>query len=104
MPSALDLLAEDGDAGLEIGGLDVGDEAPLETGDEAVFKGGQGVRRAIGSDDYLFLRIVESVEGMEEFLLGLLFLLEELDVVDQEYVDGAIAVLEALRCCRHEAS
>ena len=41
----------------------------------------------VGGDDYLFLRVVERVEGMEELLLGLLLLLQELDVVDQEHID-----------------
>ncbi len=34
---ALCLLLQDGDFGFEIGRLDVGDEAPLEAGAEAVF-------------------------------------------------------------------
>ena len=34
----LGLLAEDGEAGLELGRLDVGDEAPLEPGAEAVLE------------------------------------------------------------------
>ena len=34
----LGLLAEDGEAGLELGRLDVGDEAPLEAGAQAVLE------------------------------------------------------------------
>ena len=93
---AADLLAQDGHAGLEIGRLDVGDESPLEAGDEAVLEGVETLRVAVGRDDDLLLRVVEGVEGVEELLLGLLLLLEELDVVDEEHVDRAVAVLEAL--------
>ena len=37
---------------------------------------------------------MERVEGVEEFLLGLLLALEELDVVDQEHVDVSVFVAE----------
>ena len=40
----LGLLAEDGEAGLELGRLDVGDEAPLEAGAEAVLEAGDRLR------------------------------------------------------------
>jgi hypothetical protein len=37
---------------------------------------------------------VQRVEGVEELLLRLLFVLEKLDVVDQEHVDIAVAALK----------
>ena len=91
----LGLLAEDGEAGLELGWLDVGDEAPLEPGAEAVLEGGDRLRRPVGRDDDLAALAVELVERVEELLLELLGALEELDVVDQEHVEVAVATLEA---------
>jgi hypothetical protein len=51
-------------------------------------------RRHIAGDDDLLVVIVERVEGVEERLLRLCFSLEELDVVDQQDVDIAVASLE----------
>ena len=45
-PLALRLLAEDRDAGLEVGRLHVGDEAPLEPAAHAVFEAGEVLRAA----------------------------------------------------------
>ena len=59
----------------------------LERGDRA--------RRPVGGDDDLPAGLVEAVEGMEELLLDPLLVLEELDVVDQEDVVVAVALLEA---------
>ena len=91
----LGLLAEDGEAGLELGRLDVGDEAPLEPGAEAVLEAGDRLRRAVGRDDDLATLAVELVERVEELLLELLGALEELDVVDEQHVEVAVAPLEA---------
>ena len=44
----------------------------------------------------LAARLVERVEGVEELLLDPLLALEELDVVDQQHVVVAVALLEAL--------
>ena len=43
----LRLLAQDGEAGLELGRLDVGDEAPLEAGAQAVLQAGDGLGRRL---------------------------------------------------------
>ncbi len=89
------LLLKDGDLGLEVRRLDVGDEAPLEAGAEAVFEVRQLLRRPVRRDDDLLHRLVERIEGVEELFLGALFAGEELDVVDQEDVDVAELVAEA---------
>ena len=52
--------------------------------------------RSRGDDD-LLVRVVQGVEGVEELLLRLHLALQELDVVDQQHVDVAVAALEALR-------
>ena len=53
-------------------------------------------RRPVGRDHDLPAGLVERVEGVEELLLDPLLALEELDVVDQEDVVVAVALLEAL--------
>ena len=50
--------------------------------------------RSRGDDD-LLVGVVQGVEGVEELLLRLLLALQELDVVDQQHVDVAVAALEA---------
>jgi hypothetical protein len=85
-----------GDAGLEVGRLDVGDEAPLEAVAQSVLQRLQPLRRAVGGQDDLLVGVVEGVEGVEELLLGLGLPLQELDVVDEEHVDVAVAALEAV--------
>ena len=97
---ALGLVAEDGEAGLEVGGLDVGDQALLEPAAEPVLQRADGVGRAVGGQHDLPVRLVEVVEGVEELLLGLLLPLDELDVVDQQHVDVAVAALEGVVRCR----
>ncbi len=90
------LLAQDGDAGLEVGGLDVGDQAPLEPAAQPVLERGDLLGRPVRGDHDLLVGIVKRVEGVEELLLGALLALQELDVVDQQDVDVAVAALEGL--------
>ena len=49
----LRLLAENGDAVLEVGQLDVGDHSPLEAGDEPCFEAGNLRWRPIAGQDDL---------------------------------------------------
>ena len=92
----LRLLAKDGHFGLEIGRLDVGGESPLESRAQPLFERGDLFRRTIGGEDDLLLRLVERVERVEELFLRPLLAGDELDVVEQQRVDGAIAVAERL--------
>ena len=91
------LLAQDRDAGLEVGRLDVGEQAPLEPGAHALLEAGQLLGRQVGGDDDLLVGVVQRVEGVEELLLRLHLALQELDVVDQQDVDVAVAALEVGR-------
>jgi hypothetical protein len=88
-------LLQDGDFGLEIGGLNVGDQSPLEAAAQAVFDLGELFGRAIAGDDDLLHRVVQGVEGVEELLLRALFAGKELDVVDEKNVDAAEFIAEA---------
>ena len=92
----LDLLAQDRDPRLEVGRLDVGDQAPLEARAQPLLERRDVARRPVGGDRDLPAGLVDRVEGVEELLLDPLLVLEELDVVDQEQVVGAVALLEAL--------
>ena len=88
------LLAQDRDAGLEVGRLDVGDQAPLEPVAQPVLERLEPLGRPVGGEHDLLVGVVEGVEGVEELLLGLDLALQELDVVDQQHVDVAVAALE----------
>ena len=93
-PIHLRLLAQDRDAGLQLRRLDVGDQAPLEPGAQPVLEGGQLLGRPVRGDDDLLVRVVQRVEGVEELLLDAFLALDELDVVDEQHVDVAVAALE----------
>ena len=87
------LLAQDRDASLELGRLDVGDQAPLEPVTEPVLQRDQLLGGAVAGDHDLRVGVVQGVEGVEELLLGLFLVLQELDVVDEEHVDVAVPTL-----------
>ena len=91
---AFGLLAQDRESGLQVGGLDVGDQAHLEPAAESVLEGRDGIRRTVGGQHELALALVQRVERVEELLLGLLAPFQELDVVDQQHIDVAVAPFE----------
>ena len=78
-------------------GLHVGDQAPLEPAAQPVLEGLEALGRAVGGEHDLLVGVVQGVEGVEELLLRLGLALEELDVVDEQHVDLAVAPLERLR-------
>ncbi|MEZ5168100.1 MAG: hypothetical protein R2695_17040 [Acidimicrobiales bacterium] len=65
----LGLLAEDGEAGFEIGTLDVGDQAPLEPVAEAILEGRHRAGGPIRREHDLLVVLVQLVERVEELLL-----------------------------------
>ena len=86
-----DALAQDRQPRGEVGRADVGDQAGLEARAQAVLQRVDVARRPVGGEDELGAGLVERVEGVEELLLGLGLALEELDVVDEQDVDAAVA-------------
>ena len=78
------------------GGVDLDGEAPLEAVAKALLERGQGSRRPVARDHDLLAGREQGVEGVDELLLGALLALEELDVVDEQRVEPAVALLEAL--------
>ena len=87
-------LAQDRHARFDIGRLQLRGQAPLETGNQAMFEVRDLRRRPIAREDDLLMAVEERVEGVEKFLLGALLAAEELDVVDQEQVRLAVALAE----------
>ena len=89
-------LAQDGDARAAVRRSDVGDQSALEALAQAVLERVEVARQAVGGQDELGAAFVEGVEGVEELLLGTGLALQELDVVDQQDVRGAVRILEPL--------
>ena len=89
------LGAQDGQAGLEVGRVDLGDEARQEPAAQPVLEGLDRLGRPVRGQDDLLRGALEVVVGVKELLLEALFALHELDVVDQEDVAIAIATLES---------
>ena len=90
----LGLRAEDGDPRLEVRGREVRDEAPFEAGAEPLLQRQDGLRRPVGGQDDLLAVLVDRVERVEELFLGPFLVRDELDVVDQQQVDPAVARAE----------
>ena len=97
-PGLLDQAAQDGQPGRQVGRLDGDGQAPLEAVAQARGEGRELARDPVGGEDQLAAGLIEGVEGVEELLLGGGLALEELDVVDQQHVDVAVAGLEGLGC------
>ena len=64
----------------------------------------QQLGRQVAGDDDLLVGVVQRVERVEELLLGLHLALQELDVVDEQDVDVAVAALERCRLVVADAS
>ena len=93
----LGLPGEDDDLGLQVGGLNIGDQTPLEPGSQALLERRDVPGRAVAGHDDLLLGFVQSIERVKELLLGALFAGQELDVVDEEQIDVSVAFLEINR-------
>ena len=61
---------------------------------EPLLEGEDRLRRPVGRQHDLLAVLVDRVEGVEELLLGPLLVGDELDVVDEEQVDPAVAGTE----------
>ena len=90
----LGVLVKNGETSLYIGGLDVGEKPPFEATSEPILQRGEMAGMSIGGNDQLTAGLVERVERVEELFEDLLLALEELNIVEQQDVDSAVAVLE----------
>ena len=82
--------------GLEVGQLDVDHEAAHQARAHALVDRVELGRRHVGRHDHLAARVDERVEGVAELLLHGLAL-QELEIIDQQHVDGLELVLEGER-------
>ena len=60
-----------------------------EARSEALVDGFDLRRETVGGYDDLLIELVEGVEDIEEFLLGFFFADDELEIIDDEAVEGA---------------
>src|SRR6202790_5154602 len=74
--------------------LDVRDQTPLETRAQSFFNGVDVFGQAVARNDNLLLLFIKSVERVEELFLGAFFSSDELDVIDQQDIDGVETVAE----------
>ncbi len=81
---------------LHVWRLDVGNQAPFEARAQPVFQGGHGLGRAVTGQHYLSARFVQGVERMEQLLLRAGLAGQELHIVDQQHVAGAVLGPELL--------
>src|ERR1700730_6590027 len=89
------LLLKYRDFSLQIWRLNIRDQTPLEPRAQSLFDGVDVFGQAIARNDDLLLLFIERVEGVEELFLGALFTGDELDIIDQQNVDGMEPVAEA---------
>lgn len=86
--------AEDGYSSLEVRSLNISRKPKGEAGAEARLNVADVARRLVRRYHYLLVVVVELVEGVKKLFLCSLGVGEELDVVYEEDVDRAIALLE----------
>ena len=88
------LLHQDGNTRFQVWRLNIRDQPALKARTQAIFQRGQLTRRTVGGQNDLLIRLVQSVEGVEELLLGTFLTLQELDVIHHEDVQVAVPALE----------
>ena len=84
------LVLDDGKAGLKVGGSNVCQQTPLETGAETIVQQCHFRGRTVRGQNNLTAGFVQSIEGMEEFVLYLFLTGNELHVVHQQQVCFAV--------------
>ena len=75
------LGGQDRHAGLQVRGLNINDQPPLEPGAQPVLQQGQGLGRPVGSNNHLITRVMQVVEGVKKAFVGLFLAAHELHVV-----------------------
>ena len=78
----LRLFLENGDASFEVRWLDISDQSPLKAIPQPLFEPFNLVGKFIGSQNDLFMRLVERIKRMEKLFLGPFSSREKLDVID----------------------
>ena len=90
------LLVQDCDAGLQVRRLNIHEQAGGEARTHAVLEALELSRGQVGSQHDLLVGAVQSIKGMEEAFHRLLLVTDELNVVDEQDVELAVAAVERL--------
>ncbi len=87
-------VAKNGEACSQVRRFDRHREAPFETVAEPVGEGRDLAWRAVSGKNDLAACVMQGIEGVEELFLGVGLAGDELDVIDQQYVEIAVAPFE----------
>src|ERR1017187_4138987 len=79
-------MAQNSDSRFEVGRANICRQTPLEPVEQSVVNVFQFFGRTVASKNYLFSKLAESVERVEEDVLSLFLAGKELDVVDNQHV------------------
>ena len=79
----LGFFIENGLAHFHVRRLQIRDQSPLKTRDQAMFQPLNFAGRPVAGQNDLLMRLVQGVEGMEKFLLDPFLARQKLDVVNQ---------------------
>ena len=88
------LVSQDGQSRLEIRRLHVGDQTPLEPGNQAVLEVLDFIGRPVAGHHDLLVSLLQGVERVEEFLLDAFLAGEKLDIINQEDIGVAVGASE----------
>jgi hypothetical protein len=80
----------------EVGVHEFGGKSPFETGDDTVFKPIELGRPFVGSEDELFVELVQVIEDVKESILGFPFADEDVDVIKNEDIDVLVEAEEVI--------
>ena len=79
-----------GDAGFQVRGLDIRQQAHFKPGAQPVFQRGDFPGRPVGGEHDLLVGLMQGVEGMEKFLLSGGFARDKLDIIHQQHICLAV--------------
>src|SRR5215469_14584139 len=79
---------------LEAGGIEIGNESPLETRAQPIMEVAHGSRYAVAAENNLLSGLMQGVEGMEKLLFSGLFAGDKLHVIHQQDVHGPVVGAE----------
>ncbi len=90
------LFLKDGDAGFVARLFDPRDQAPVEPAHQPFLQFGDFAGGAVGREDDLLVLLIERVERVKKFFLRAIAAGQEMDVVDHQQIDVAIAMAELM--------
>ena len=89
------LIFQNGQTELVVRLVDIHDQTLLKAGADPILQSDHFLGRTVGGKDDLLMIAVQSVEGMEKFLLGGFLTGDELDIVDEENIRLAVFFTES---------